>query len=831
MRFAGEMQEILVDVTVLSFFVFLFLVLNWKRHDDRLRCWIAGWSCIVVHFAAILFDPVTAMWQNVQGCLSVDALAIAGLFFAIATMISSEGRRSALRSILPLAVITLLCLNGAIVGEHDLWELIALVTIRQGAAIVLSWRPRRGRNGLEMGISAICVASGLWMVVGILNGHQDVVVSALLGEIYLVVAIDFWANGWERTLAMKIMTVGLTAWGAVFPVGYITATLWPHFAIDREVWNVPKFCVAVGMILVLIEEDTRAARALGEDYQLLFEANPEPFWITEIATLRFLAVNQAALDLHGYTREEFLRLSLRDVLSPDQHPSAISSVRSAVPTSQHRAVRHLCKGGATVAVDVSAQSISFQGKRCRFVMALDVTEREELQQQLDHQAGHDLLTGLPNRMLLPDLLVNAAEHAVRLGEKIAVLSLDIDRFKRVNDVYGLRIGDECIERVAALFTSRMRSMDIVARTGGDEFTIVVTGLKSKVTAEQAVHDLMEACAEPLVVQGYKIELPVSIGVAVGPDDAVDSLALWRGAEQARGEAKSAGGRRAEWLSAELRNAAEEQAELESYLRTRMDEGGLHLAYQPIYGEDGMVSSMEALLRLDHPEIGVVSPAKLIPIAEAAGLIIPLGEWVIEEACRQLLIWKSQGMTLAPVAVNVSGLQIVHVDFARRLMSTLERYAIDPRLMHIEITESAAMRNVADVTEQMKALSARGIEFSIDDFGTGHSSLARLSQLGASILKIDRSFMTTSCRDDAHTIVQAIITMAHTLGHKVVVEGVEAEAQLACLRGLNCDLFQGFLLSRPVSPDRIPALMGVIHPAFEGESAARENLRIVARASA
>jgi diguanylate cyclase (GGDEF)-like protein len=494
-------------------------------------------------------------------------------------------------------------------------------------------------------------------------------------------------------------------------------------------------------------------------------------------------------------------------------------------------VRQLRKDGANVFFDVRVRETVFQGKRCRFAMAIDVTEQEELKHELDRKAVHDQLTGLPNRILLPDLLAKAVKHAVEAKEKLAVLSIDIDRFKRVNDVYGLRIGDECIERVAELFVSRLRSLDIVARTGGDEFTIVVTGLKSTVTAEQAVHDLLGAIAEPLIIQGYKIELPVSIGVAVGPDDGVDALALWGGAERARVEAKAAGGSRAEWFSAELRKAAEEQMELEAYLRTRMDEGGLHLAYQPIYGLDGTICSMEALLRLDHPDFGVVSPVKLIPIAEAAGLIIPLGEWVIEEACRQLLIWKSEGVPLVPVAVNVSGLQIVHVDFARRLMSTLERYSIDPRLMHIEVTESVAMRNVADVTEQMKALSAKGIEFSIDDFGTGHSSLSRLSQLGASILKIDKSFMTPNCTENAHTIVQAIITMAHTLGHKVVAEGVETEQQLACLRELHCDLFQGYLLSRPVAPDLIPALMGAVHPAFDGMPEVSESLRIVARARA
>lgn len=824
------MQEFLVDAVIVGLFVFLFAAMSSGRGDVRLRLWTAGWLSILAHFLAELWQPTGHGWQVVHGSISISALAVGGTCFVFSATIHRAKGKLVKHLGMGLVVLTLVALSLAVDGTCPRWVLAVLVAARQADAVFLAMQARKIRLQFFALSALVCLTTGAWMLAGVLHGQPEIVIYALLGEIYFIAAIDFYANGWYQSAALKTMIGGFAAWGAVFPLAYWAARLWPHFAIDREVWNVPKFCVAVGMILVVIEEDTRAAHALGEDYQLLFDGNPEPLWLVEIDTLRFLGANQAALDLHGYTREEFLQLKLTDVLPPEVWEVTKGNVRSGQET-HHRKVRQLRKDGANVFFDVRVRETVFQGKRCRFAMAIDVTEQEELKHELDRKAVHDQLTGLPNRILLPDLLAKAVKHAVEAKEKLAVLSIDIDRFKRVNDVYGLRIGDECIERVAELFVSRLRSLDIVARTGGDEFTIVVTGLKSTVTAEQAVHDLLGAIAEPLIIQGYKIELPVSIGVAVGPDDGVDALALWGGAERARVEAKAAGGSRAEWFSAELRKAAEEQMELEAYLRTRMDEGGLHLAYQPIYGLDWTICSMEALLRLDHPDFGVVSPVKLIPIAEAAGLIIPLGEWVIEEACRQLLIWKSEGVPLVPVAVNVSGLQIVHVDFARRLMSTLERYSIDPRLMHIEVTESVAMRNVADVTEQMKALSAKGIEFSIDDFGTGHSSLSRLSQLGASILKIDKSFMTPNCTENAHTIVQAIITMAHTLGHKVVAEGVETEQQLACLRELHCDLFQGYLLSRPVAPDLIPALMGAVHPAFDGMPEVSESLRIVARARA
>ena len=829
MRLASDMQEILVDISILSLFVFLFFAMSEGRRDLRLNLWTAGWLFVVAHFVGELWQPAGAAAQIVQSCLSIDALALAGTCFIYSAALQHSPGGIVRKMAGVLILFTILSLNLAISGHSPAWLLALVVVARQSLAVALVFTARQQRPQFVRASIAVCVPLGAWMLNDILHNQPEIVIYALLCEIFWIAAIDFFANGWHNSVALKTMMGGFVAWGAVFPVAYWLSQLFPHFEVDREVWNVPKFFVAVGMILVVIEEDTRAARQLAHDYRLLFDHNPEPFWITEVETLKFLAVNRAAHDLHGYTREEFLNLKIPDIVDPDYRGLVFSNMQAA--RFAHRASRHVRKDGSVFPIDISAQEIFFQGRRCRFVMAVDATEREALQEQLDFQAGHDRLTGLPNRTSLPDLLANALHRATASGEKIAVLALDIDRFKRINDMYGLRVGDECIRRAAAILTSHMRSMDIIARTGGDEFAIVMTGLKSAIGAEQAVRDLTEAFDEPLIIEGYKIHLPINIGVSLGPEEDGDALALWRGAESARAQVGAAGPTRAFWFSPELRKAAEEQVEIETYLLTRMDEGGLRLAYQPIFGTNGAMHSMEALLRLQHPEIGPVSPAKLIPLAEAAGLIVPLGEWVIEQACRQLLIWRSQGVPLVPVAVNVSGLHVMRVDFASRLMAALERYSINPRLLHIEVTESVAMRNLENVTEQMAALSSRGIEFSIDDFGTGHSSLARLSQLGASILKIDRSFMQPTCTDNAHSIVQAIITMAHTLGHRVVAEGVESVEQLACLRALDCDLFQGYLLSRPIAPDQIPLLIGAVHPAFVVRPPSNETLHLVESATA
>jgi diguanylate cyclase (GGDEF)-like protein/PAS domain S-box-containing protein len=823
------MQEILIDMAVLGLFLFLFSAMSLARRDQRLHFWIAGWLCVEAHFGVELWHPAGQLWQGVGNSLRVDLLIIAGTFFIFTGTVHRAGGLLVKRIAPVLVAVTLGMISLAIMSPAATAVLIVLVLVRQSLAIALMLPPRPGRR-LQIALSfLVCAVNAAWMLSGIAHGQPEIVIYAMLEEVFLITAIHFLADRARHSTATKLIIGGFLSWSAVFPVAYWTARLWPHLDIDNDAWNIPKVCVLIGMVLLVMEEDNRTASALNKDYRLLFDNNPHALWITDAQTLGFLAANQVALDLHGYTREEFLSKTLADILDPSVREAVFEHLAAAdlrpVQSSRHRR-----KDGSVLHLDVTASPIEFEGRPARFVMAVDSTEREALEQQLEQQAGHDPLTGLPNRTLIPEMLGKALGHAVEHHEKVAVVSLDIDRFKkRVNDVYGLNIGDAYLQRIAGELTARMRSMDIVARTGGDEFTLVATGLKSTASADQVVNDVQEVFAKPLVVHGYRIELPVSIGVAVGPDDGEEAVALWRGAESARDEAKSSGTGGTVWLSAELRKAAEEQIKLEAYLRTHMNDGGLHLVYQPIYGRDGRVRGMEALLRLNHPEFGSVSPAKLIPIAEEAGLIVPLGEWVMEEVARQLLIWKSQGMPLVPVAVNASGLQIMHEDFARHLLSTLDRYAVDPHLIDIELTESVAMRNVAGVAEQMAALSAHGIAFSIDDFGTGHSSLARLSELGASILKIDRSFVAQPAGSaKACSIVQAIITMAHALGHRVVAEGVETEQQLLGLMGLDCDFYQGYLLSRPVPPDQIPSLVGSTHDAFRHNAESSESLRLVER---
>ena len=310
------MQVIVVNIVILGLLVFLFAVITRARADDRLRCWWGGWFCVLGHFAAELGHPSTVLWQNVQASVNVGALALAGIFFVVSTVILEEGRRAGIRLWIVVALTTIACFSLVTFDITSVWLLSTAVVLRQVAAILMVSKVWSHRPLFASILTLVCLTAGSWGLYGVFHGHPELVIVALLSEIFLVAAIDFWSNGWERTLALHTMGVGLAAWGSVFPLGYLTQYLWPHLVINGDVWNMPKYCVAAGMILMVLEEDARAARKLGDEYRLVFDRNPHPLWIFETDTLQFVAANHAAIDLHGYTHDEFMQLKLTDILDP-----------------------------------------------------------------------------------------------------------------------------------------------------------------------------------------------------------------------------------------------------------------------------------------------------------------------------------------------------------------------------------------------------------------------------------------------------------------------------------------------------------------------------------
>jgi diguanylate cyclase (GGDEF)-like protein/PAS domain S-box-containing protein len=800
------MDQIITNMASLGLLVFLFTAIARRAPDDRLRCWVAGWACILVHIGLKLWSPQSSIGQFINVCAGIDALVLAAVFFIVSTMIVREGRRAGTHLGGALALCTLPPLSLAIAHPHPSWLLAMLIVARQFIAVWLAIRARINRRAVLKFVIPACATTLVWMLYGIGHGHSEYVVLALLAEIYFVAGADFWLNGWERSLGLMTTCTGLVVFAGVFPAAILISKSWPQSSIPSNLFGISAFAVAVGMILIVLEEDAHSARQTTEEYQLTFDTNPHPLWIFDRKTFEFLAVNQAACAKHGYTREEFAKLGLPDIIER----SAVAEVlgQAGLPDPHpHRASRHIRKDGTEMPMDITAHSIVFRGRPAQFVLGIDVSEREELERQVQHHSRHDILTGLPNRVLFEEQLKSALVRALDAKEKLAILCFNLDRFKRINDTYGTRLGDECLKQVAEILRAKAGAMDLVARTEGDGFALVLTGLKSGYPAEHVLLELGEMFREPILVDGTKVRLSFSAGLALSPEDGSEAAHLWRSAETALSKARAAGGGQVMWSSSELRTAAEQQVELEAFMRLQLEERGFHLVYQPLYGMDGQVEGLEALLRLPHPVYGSISPGKFIPLAEETGLIIPIGDWVIEEACRQLCEWRDDGVRLVPVALNVSAPQLVQSGFAERLIGIMSRFGIRSEQLQLEVTESTAMLYEAEVTKQMRLLSDIGIRWSIDDFGTGHSSLNRLDKLPLHVLKVDRTFTERLCETNgARPIVQAIISMAKALKMRVVAEGVEREEQMFELSEMGCDYLQGFLFSRPVAAVDIPNLL-------------------------
>ncbi len=805
------MGLLITNIVSLGLLLLLFTAIARRSPDDRLRCWVAGWVSIFLHTTLKLWTPQSSIWHVATVWASFDALAIAAIFFLVSTMITREGRKFGLRVGSALAVVTLPCLMVPIVQPHPGYLLVILVVVRQCVAVGLAVRTRVNRRSVLWVVISACVASLASMLIGIKYGHPEIVLLALLGEMYFVAGADFWFSGWQRTLGLRAACTGLVAFGAMFPIVLVIPKSWPTSSIASDIFGVSAFCVAIGMILMVLEDDARSSREITEEYRLTFDTNPHSLWIIDTETLEFLAVNQATCAKHGYTSEEFAGLKLPDILEKNTAPEAVEQMSLPSP-SPNRASRHVRKDGTVMPMDITAHNIVFRGKRARFVQGIDVTEREELQRQVQHHARHDVLTGLPNRVLFEEQLRDALARAIDAKEKLAIICLNLDRFKRINDTYGTRVGDQCLKQVADILRSKAGPMDLVARTEGDRFSLVLTGLRSGFPAEHMLLGLSETFREPVVARDTKVRLTFSAGLALFPDDGDAIAPLWRTSENALSQARASGGGNVVWSSSELRTSAEQQVELEAFMRAQLEERGFRLVYQPLYTMDGELERVEALLRLTHPVHGTISPGHFIPLAEETGLILPIGDWVIDEVCRQLCEWRSNGVRAVPVALNVSGMQLVQSGFAEHLVATMSRFQISPEQIELEVTESTAMRNEKEVTTQMALLSEIGIRFAIDDFGTGHSSLNRLDKLPLHTLKVDRTFTERLCEvNGTRSIVRAIISMAKALNMRIVAEGVEKEEQVTILREMGCDYLQGFLLSRPVPPGDIRGLLEHRHP--------------------
>jgi diguanylate cyclase (GGDEF)-like protein len=432
----------------------------------------------------------------------------------------------------------------------------------------------------------------------------------------------------------------------------------------------------------------------------------------------------------------------------------------------------------------------------------DITERKAAEARVHFLAYHDDLTGLPNRVLFEDRLAQALANARRRQERVAVLWLDLDNFKTINDSLGHSVGNLLLKQVGERLYKHTRAQDTVAKAGGDEFIFALINPGSLSRAAAAVERFRRAVAGEFQVQGHVLNLTCSIGVSLFPDHGADGETLLKNADLAMYCAKENGRNNVRFFTPELNARAVERLTLENSLRVAVDKQELFLVYQPqLEIASGRITGGEALLRWRHPELGLVAPDRFIPLAENSGLIVPIGEWVLRTACTQARCWQDLGLPALPIAVNVSAVQLHQGHFLPLIRRVLDETGLAPRYLELELTERVLLSNTGKMLSLMQDLAHMGVQLSIDDFGTGYSSLSYLKDLPICKLKIDRSFMramTVNPRDAA--ITAAVIGMGHSLNLKVLAEGVETEEQMSFLRNHHCDEIQGFYFSQPLEAD-------------------------------
>ncbi|MDP1707833.1 MAG: EAL domain-containing protein [Gammaproteobacteria bacterium] len=563
------------------------------------------------------------------------------------------------------------------------------------------------------------------------------------------------------------------------------------------------------LLLAEIADRTRAEQALREMATALEHA------VEGIARLdaegRFRMVNKAYADMVGYAPEDLIGAERSLTVQPDDlglMQAAYQRVReSGKADVEARALR---KDGSifykhAVMVGIYDEHNNFSGHYC---LMSDITERKQAEERLKQLALYDSLTGLPNRQLLDDRLRQIIRDADREDCQVAVLFMDIDYFKYVNDTFGHSAGDKLLKMVAEHLSNGLRTSDTIARLGGDEFAIVLPGIHHTDEVADMIRKIQKLLDLPFVIDDREIHVSVSIGITLYPLDEEGVEGLLKSADTAMYHAKESGRNTFRFYTPDLHNRASRRLTLESGLRRALERAELLLHYQPIVTlHTGAIIGMEALLRWDQPEEGLIAPLEFIPVAEETGLIVPIGAWVLQAACAQTRILQQMGLPPLRLAVNLSPRQLRQKDFLQTVRKALEESGFAASRLDLELTESMLMRDPEDAIQCLEALKMDGVSCSLDDFGTGHSSLSTLKRCPIDCLKIDRSFVRDIATDpnDA-AIVKTIIAMARTLNMKVIAEGVETSEQLQFLREEGCDMAQGYYFSKPLPADEFAGLV-------------------------
>lgn len=557
-----------------------------------------------------------------------------------------------------------------------------------------------------------------------------------------------------------------------------------------------------------------AARYAAEQrYRMIGEQLEEDVMLLDAASQRIVDANQTVLSSLGCTTETLASHSVQD-LFPDIDPERLTQVarRKRRMVLHSRARR---AGGRWADVEIAVTAAEIDGQRVLAMVGHDVSHRRETERlEREHRkkllrvTQQDALTALPNRMFLASRLPRVLRRVSGGGRLLALIELDLDDFKSINDSRGPPCGDQVLQVVARRLRAAVAAEDVVARTGGDEFVVVATLMPDLASIEQLALRLQATVAAPIMIGDDALHVTASLGIAVYPDDALEADLLLKRAAIALTHAKAAGKRCHRQFSAEMGELVNEQAGLEQALRQAVGGGQIFMDYQPIVDlPTGRIVSLEALMRWNHPKQGLVAPARFIPVAERTGLIVELGEHGLRLVLRQLRTWLDAQVPIVPVAVNVSPLQLERVEFSALVVKLAHEARVEMKWLRFEITESAVLQESERLRQTLATLRARGAQILIDDFGTGYSSLSYLNDLPIDVLKIDRAFIRNLSDDKpASPIVTAIIDMARRLKLATVAEGIETPEQAAQLLGLGCTLGQGYLYSKPVSVAAITAML-------------------------